>query len=197
MKLKWKYILLLVSALLFTGCASVTTHEEAEETPPTSIAPPIEERPSQPVIPAPPPAPVVQPEPPRPQPAPPPLSVVEPELPSQPQPVPEPVPVNGHAEQYSAALNFSDVPWYLPVIGTILILLAVVFSMYFNPMSQEQRLSFRTMLALGASSYASMIPGFIQLDTKDSNVYPAGIQAGGAIVIFLLVFFGLRKENKE
>src|SRR5437016_6337999 len=51
-----------------------------------------------------------------------------------------------------------------------------------NPTVTQQR-TFNIILALAAAGVAAMIPGFLNIEV------PSGIRAGGAIAVFVVVFF--------
>ena len=76
-------------------------------------------------------------------------------------------------EQQIAAFAFGV------VFVVTLLLLAIVFP---RP-TPFQYTVFRTVLSVATAGAASMIPGFLEVNV------PSGIRAGGALAVFVIVFF--------
>lgn len=78
-------------------------------------------------------------------------------------------------------------PMLLFCTGVGLLILVLVITIFIPRPVGFQAITFRTTLALAAASIAASIPGFIELKTKVLNA--GALQGGGAISVFLLVYF--------
>jgi hypothetical protein len=69
------------------------------------------------------------------------------------------------------------------IFGLVFIITMLVLAVIISTPTEFQYLVFRIVLSLAAAGVAAMIPGFIELTV------PKFIQAGGAIAIFVIVYF--------
>jgi len=67
--------------------------------------------------------------------------------------------------------------------GVVFVIALIVLSIYFPSPSSFQYVVFRIVLALSAAGIAAIIPGFVEIKMKRI------IQAGGAIAVFVIVYF--------
>jgi hypothetical protein len=72
------------------------------------------------------------------------------------------------------------------MLAVLLIAVVLVFSMLFPQPTDAQYATYKTILALAAGGFGSIIPGLIHVDLP----LPKGvIRAAGAVVLFVVVFF--------
>lgn len=69
--------------------------------------------------------------------------------------------------------------------GIVFLLAAIGLAIFFPRPSSFQSLVFRSVLALSAAGVAAVIPGFLHINSTAQNF---GLRAGGAIVVFLIVY---------
>ena len=99
---------------------------------------------------------------------------------------------SGAAPPVSPAVGISDrgttleaLKWKLLAVGLGLILLILVIAVLIPHPTPFQYIVFRTTLALAAACVASALPGFFEFNPE---VPKAGIAAGGALAVFVLVY---------
>ncbi len=73
------------------------------------------------------------------------------------------------------------------IFGVIFVVVLIVLAVKFPNPTSFQRTIFRITLSLAAAGVAAMIPGFINLDVNPTTGLV--IRAGGALAIFVIVFF--------
>lgn len=79
----------------------------------------------------------------------------------------------------------------LPLIG-VFGLISMMFVVIYNPLpSKFQSGVYWTVLSLAAAAFAAMIPGFVKFKHQES------IKAGGAVAIFLIMYFFVPTIMKE
>jgi hypothetical protein len=71
--------------------------------------------------------------------------------------------------------------------GVVFVVTLLVLAIAFPTPTSFQYTVFRIILALAAAGVAAMIPGFIRLKLSPSSAL--AIQAGGAIAVFVIVYF--------
>jgi hypothetical protein len=68
-------------------------------------------------------------------------------------------------------------------MGAVFIIVLLILAVAIPNPTVPQWLTFKTVLTLAAAGIAAMIPGFLRVDL------PLGIRAGGAIAVFIVVYF--------
>ncbi|HEX3152656.1 MAG TPA: hypothetical protein VHR66_31580 [Gemmataceae bacterium] len=71
--------------------------------------------------------------------------------------------------------------------GVAFVIGSIVLAIFFPRPTGFQQQVFRIVLSLAAAGVAAMFPGFIDLDLHASKV--ALIRAGGALAVFVIVYF--------
>jgi len=73
------------------------------------------------------------------------------------------------------------------VFGVIFVTVLLVVSLAVPNPTPTQYETFRTIMALAAGGVAAMIPGILKIDLKAGSKF--ALQAGGALAVFVIVFF--------
>lgn len=72
------------------------------------------------------------------------------------------------------------------VLGVVFLITIIIMAVKFPTPSKFQYIVFRIVLAIACAGVAAIIPGFLDLHSKMPGV---AIRAGGAIAIFIIVYF--------
>ncbi|MCB1176391.1 MAG: hypothetical protein KDK36_02320 [Leptospiraceae bacterium] len=82
------------------------------------------------------------------------------------------------------SINNQKIDPLIPFIaGLVLLIILLVTIFFIKDPSPFQYLVFRVIIALSAAGLAALLPGFLSVETK------GGIKAGGALGVFVIVYF--------